>query len=125
MQADMRSFKVDAQYASHQQEADRLSASIQRFNDEALALQRRSRQLDEALRDEVATSESTELTAKLARVYAEIGLVLPGVVSKRYEEVAAFHESVVRNRRSFWSKSLMRHDRASMQSTQNVERWIS
>lgn len=100
-QDDLRSFKVDEQYAEHQQRADRLSASIQRLNDEGLALQRRSRELDEALRDEVASSQEDDLTARLARVYAEIGLVLPDTVSRRYEEVRAFHESVIRNRRSF------------------------
>ncbi|WP_371612584.1 ABC-three component system protein [Streptomyces clavifer] len=106
IQANMRSFKVDEQYASHQQEADELSAFIQRLNDEALALQRRLRELDEALRDEVVASEGSELNARLARVYGEIGLVLPDVVSRRYDEVAAFHESVVRNRRSFLEQEL-------------------
>lgn len=100
-QNDLRSFKVDEQYADHQQEADRLTALIQKLNDEALALQRRSRELDEALRDEVATSDGANPTERLARVYAEIGLVLPDTVSRRYDEVRAFHESVVRNRRSF------------------------
>ncbi|WP_371566836.1 ABC-three component system protein [Streptomyces canus] len=106
MQADMRSFKVDEQYGSHQREADSLSASIQRLNDEALALQRRLREIDEALRDEVEASEGSALAARLARAYAEIGLVLPDVVSRRYDEVAAFHESVVRNRRSFLEQEL-------------------
>lgn len=105
-QEDLRSFKVDEQYADHQHEADRLSASIQRLNDEALALQRRLRELDEALQDEVANSQSHDLTARLERVYAEIGLVLPDTVSRRYEEVQAFHESVVRNRRSFLEQEL-------------------
>lgn len=105
-QEDLRSFKVDEQYADHQQEADRLSASIQRLNDEGLALQRRLRELDEALQVEVGSSQDDDLTAKLARVYAEIGLVLPDTVSRRYEEVRAFHESVVRNRRLFLEQEL-------------------
>jgi uncharacterized protein YydD (DUF2326 family) len=106
MLANMQSFRVDEQYAVHQHEADTLTASIQRLNDEALALQRRSRELDEALHNEVTAAQDNELTAKLARVYAEIGLVLPDVVSRRYEEVATFHESVVRNRRSFLEQEL-------------------
>ncbi|MFE0577787.1 ABC-three component system protein [Streptomyces sp. NPDC058874] len=106
MQASIRSFKVDEQYATHQDEADRLSASIQRLNDEALALQRRAREIDDTLREEVGASESSDLAAKLARVYSEIGLVLPDTVSRRYDEVAAFHESVVRNRRSFLEQEL-------------------
>lgn len=105
-QDDLRSFKVDEQYADHQREADNLSGSIQRLNDEALALQRRLRELDEALRDEVGSAHNSELTARLERVYAEIGLALPEAVSKRYDEVQAFHESVVRNRRSFLEQEL-------------------
>lgn len=105
-QGDLRSFKVDEQYADHQHEADNLSGSIQRLNDEGLALQRRLRELDEALQDEVASAQNSDLAMRLGRVYAEIGLILPDTVSKRYEEVQAFHESVVRNRRSFLEQEL-------------------
>lgn len=105
-QGDLRSFKVDEQYADHQHEADSLSGSLQRLNDEGLALQRRLRELDEALQDEVASAQNSDLAMRLGRVYAEIGLVLPDTVSKRYEEVQAFHESVVRNRRSFLEQEL-------------------
>ena len=100
-QNDLRSFKVDEQYADHQRDADSLSGSIQRINDEALSLQRRLRELEEALQDEIASIQNNDLAARLERVYAEIGLVLPDTVSRRYSEVQAFHESVVRNRRSF------------------------
>lgn len=105
-QSDLRSFKVDEQYADHQREADGLSGSIQRLNDEALSLQRRLRELEEALQDEVASIQNNDLAARLERVYAEIGLVLPDTVSRRYGEVQAFHESVVRNRRSFLEQEL-------------------
>lgn len=105
-QSDLRSFKVDEQYADHQREADGLSGSIQRLNDEALSLQRRLRELEEALQDEVASIQNNNLAARLERVYAEIGLVLPDTVSRRYGEVQAFHESVVRNRRSFLEQEL-------------------
>lgn len=105
-QSDLRSFKVDEQYADHQREADGLSGSIQRLNDEALSLQRRLRELEGALQDEVARIQNNNLAARLERVYAEIGLVLPDTVSRRYGEVQAFHESVVRNRRSFLEQEL-------------------
>lgn len=105
-QNDLRSFKVDEQYADHQRDADGLSGSIQRLNDEALSLQRRLRELEEALQDEVASIQNNDLAARLERVYAEIGLVLPDTVSRRYGEVQAFHESVVRNRRSFLEQEL-------------------
>ncbi|MBF4561201.1 DUF2326 domain-containing protein [Agreia pratensis] len=105
-QEDLRAFRVDEQYADHQRAADDLSGSIQRLNDEALSLQRRLRELNEALQDEAVTPLNGDLTMRLERVYAEIGVVLPDTVSRRYEEVQAFHESVVRNRRSFLEQEL-------------------
>lgn len=105
-QEDLRAFRVDEQYADHQRAADDLSGSIQRLNDEALSLQRRLRELNEALQDEAVTPLNGDLTVRLERVYAEIGIVLPDTVSRRYEEVQAFHESVVRNRRSFLEQEL-------------------
>ncbi|HEX3529013.1 MAG TPA: ABC-three component system protein [Thermoanaerobaculia bacterium] len=39
-------------------------------------------------------------------VYQEAGVVLPGVVQKRYEDVRSFHESVIRNRRDYLAGEL-------------------
>lgn len=105
-QEDLRTFRADEQYADHQRAADDLSGFIQRLNDEALSLQRRLRELNEALQDEAVTPLNGDLTIRLERVYAEIGIVLPEIVSRRYKEVQAFHESVVRNRRSFLEQEL-------------------
>ena len=105
-QESLSMFKVDEQYADHQREADRLTASIQRLNDEGLALQRRSRELETALRDEVDPAEDAALKAKLTRVYNELGVVLPDLVGRRFDEVSEFHHSVVRNRRSFLQQEL-------------------
>lgn len=106
LQEDLHSFQVDEQYSEHQREADRLTRDIERLNDEGLSLQRRTREIEQALRDEVSATSSGELTEKVKRVYAEIGLVLPESVTRRYFEVAAFHESIVRNRRIFLQQEL-------------------
>jgi len=105
-QESLSVFKVDEQYAEHQRDADELTASIQRLNDEGLALQRRSRELETALQDEVDPSEDAALKAKLTRVYDELGVVLPELVGRRFDEVSEFHHSVVRNRRSFLQQEL-------------------
>ncbi|MCM6773169.1 DUF2326 domain-containing protein [Nocardia sp. CDC159] len=106
MRDDLRAFKVDGRYADHQREADRLSGEIRRLNDEGLTLQRRLRELEETLRDEATIATSTDLTARLGRVYAEVGLIVPDSVMRRYEEVAVFHESIVRNRQLFLEQEL-------------------
>ncbi|PTT99799.1 DUF2326 domain-containing protein, partial [Pseudomonas sp. HMWF031] len=42
----------------------------------------------------------------LQAVYEEAGVVLPGLVKRRYEDVKSFHESVVRNRKDYLSSEL-------------------
>src|ERR1039457_60416 len=42
----------------------------------------------------------------LESVYQEIGIALPGLVKRRYEDVRSFHESVVRNRKDYLSSEL-------------------
>ena len=106
MEESLRDFKVDERYAHHQRQADLLTASIQKLNDEGLALQRRYAELETALLDEVDPREDAALLAKVAQVYVELGVVLPELVSRRYDEVAEFHHSVVRNRRGFLQDEL-------------------
>lgn len=105
-QASLRDFKVDEQYADHQREADDVSARIRRLNDEALSLERRVRELTLALESEVDAAADEELRARVVRVYGELGLELPNAVVQRFEDVAVFHESVVRNRRIFLQNEL-------------------
>jgi uncharacterized protein YydD (DUF2326 family) len=91
-------FRVDEQYAEHQRVADNITARIQVLNDEALLLERRTRELQAALEGEISQAEDEGLAERVARLYAEVGLVLPASVPRRFEEVAEFHRSVVRNR---------------------------
>jgi uncharacterized protein YydD (DUF2326 family) len=102
----LRSFKVDEQYASHQRAADRMTFQISRLNDEGLSLERRRGELMVAMRLEQEDLEATDLQARLARVYGEVNVVLPDTVARRYEEVAQFHASVVRNRQTFLEEEL-------------------
>ena len=100
------SFRVDEQYSQHQREADRLSGRIQALNDEALSLERRLRELKATLASEDEAGEDPGLQIRLAKVYAEMGVELPDRVLHRYEDVAAFHQSVVRNRQLFLSQEV-------------------
>lgn len=61
-----------------------------------------------AIRDlEVAlASEIPPDLEDLQAVYQEAGIVLPGLVIRRYEDVKSFHESVVRNRKDYLSSEL-------------------
>jgi len=59
------------------------------------------RDLESALASEVPPDHED-----LQAVYQEAGIVLPGLVKRRYEDVKSFHESVVRNRKDYLSSEL-------------------
>lgn len=59
------------------------------------------RDLESALVSEVPPDHED-----LQAVYEEAGIVLPGLVTRRYEDVKSFHESVVRNRKDYLASEL-------------------
>ena len=105
-QNSLASFKVEENYQKHQQKADHITSDIEQLNDEGLILERRNRELEDALAQEVDSSDNIDLKEKLSRIYEEAGIVFPDLALRRYDEVVAFHQSVVRNRRIFLQQEL-------------------
>ncbi|WP_158228050.1 ABC-three component system protein [Pseudonocardia sp. MH-G8] len=94
-------FKVDAEYESNQQRANELSQSIKRINEDLLALSNRSSELERAINAELPNLGEDLSERRIGRMYSELGLVLPDQVSKRFDQVVAFHQSVARNRAQY------------------------
>lgn len=107
MESNLSGFRVDEQYADHQAEADRLTHEIRNLNDESLSLEQRKRDLELAMMEERPAVAGGELAKQLESMYAEIGIVLPGTVTRRFSEVAEFHASVVRNRQMYLQTELL------------------
>ncbi|EEJ52803.1 ABC-three component system protein [Mobiluncus mulieris] len=101
LQASISEFRVDAQYEMHQNEADRLSHKIRDLNDDGVALERRKHDLEDAIRLEKPSTTTTQTVKQLSDLYQEIGVVLPDVVTRRFDEVREFYASVVNNRSLF------------------------
>lgn len=100
LEDSLSQFQVDEQYAEHQAQADRLTEEIRDLNDEAVSLEQRKRELDEAMaREQPMVKDQTVKQVKT--MYEEMGIVLPEVVIRRFDEVSQFHASVVRNRQLF------------------------
>ncbi len=95
-----KTFRVDEQYAEHQDRADELTRLAQRINDQMLMHKERLSAVQVAMEEEEAVDESA-LLDKVERVYEEAGIALPSVVLRRYEQVKAFHQSVTRNRKLY------------------------
>ncbi len=89
------SFNVVPEYGEYEREASVLTRNISVINDENTI----DRELILQLRDAI-DSEQPPAAENLDRLYREAGVILPGTVGRRFDEVAAFHQAVVQNRRA-------------------------
>jgi len=96
MQTRLTEFRVLPEYGDLETEANRLTRRIGELSNANVIDRRSIKDLEIAVQ-----SESPPSIAELKQVYEEAGISLPGLTIKRYEEVHAFHESVVRNRRDY------------------------
>ncbi|MEZ4495155.1 MAG: ABC-three component system protein [Dehalococcoidia bacterium] len=80
------------------EEASRISADLASIADENSLDLRYINDLERAMAEETPPSPPD-----LQELYREAGIVLPELVRRRFDDVASFHESVVRNRRSYLS----------------------
>ena len=95
------SFRVVPEYEQLQARADEIDARIRGTRIEDAADRRNLQDLQAALRD-----EREPATDYLRRVYRELGVLLPEAVTRRYDDVRAFHESVVANRRAYLEEEI-------------------
>lgn len=101
LNAQVKAFQVLPQYRELETEANQLTRDLNALSNENTSDKSVIFDLEIALQ-----SESPPSMNDLESVYAEAGIVLPGVVFKRYDEVRSFHESVIRNRRDYLSGEL-------------------
>jgi len=88
-------FVVVPEYADLEREASVLTREISNLNDQNTSDRELILQLEDAL-----ANEQPPAAANLNRLYAEAGVVLPGTVARRFEDVKRFHQAIVQNRRS-------------------------
>jgi uncharacterized protein YydD (DUF2326 family) len=92
----LSSFRVHEQYRDLEREASTISQELASLADE--------NELDRAYVAELETAmhaEAPPAPGDLTNLYKEAGVVLPDLVVQRYEDVLKFHESIIRNRRSY------------------------
>ena len=101
MQVHLADFRVLPEYAQMEAEADKLTRRINDLSNDNVIDIAAIRDLEQAM-----SSEAPPSLHELERIYAEAGVILPGLAVKRYDEVRSFHESVVRNRRDYLADEL-------------------
>jgi uncharacterized protein YydD (DUF2326 family) len=101
LKSQVAAFRVLPQYAELEAEADQLTRALKDLSNANV--------IDAAVITDLGRAMSAEAPpsiADLRSVYAEAGVALPGVATRRYDEVQSFHESVIRNRRDYLSGEL-------------------
>jgi uncharacterized protein YydD (DUF2326 family) len=98
--SELGNFRVEERYQDHQARANLLSREIRNLNEQELILQRRLSDIDRALEEE-SIHALDQLGRAAQAVYSEAGIAFSDAALKRFEDVQAFHASVIRNRRLF------------------------
>ncbi|MBW9113894.1 DUF2326 domain-containing protein [Rhizobium cauense] len=94
LRRDVADFQVEQHFDELVSEADAERLKLERLAREAARLTTALRHINESLEEEVPADAEV-----VNRVYSEAGINLPGSVSKRFEDVKIFHESILANRR--------------------------
>lgn len=94
-------YQINPEYHLLETEANRLTVDIARTIDEDVWDREQVSGLEQALRAELPPQP-----VDLQRLYNEAQVDLPGTALRRFDDVRAFHESVLRNRQSYLQAEL-------------------
>jgi uncharacterized protein YydD (DUF2326 family) len=115
--AGLRDFRVHPQYQEYQEQADVLQSTIRQLN--------QTNSTDHAMLSFYMESLAQERPSegdKLAKVYQEVGVGWPDRVRKRIEDVQAFHEKVIVNRRAFLETEVSKLTQAIAYRTEEIRK---
>jgi len=117
---EVATFRVLESYRELETEAGELTRQIAELSDQNTI----DRQLVTELGQAVAT-ESVPPLDDLQSLYGEAGVALPDATLRRFDEVRAFHESVIENRRSYLGDEITAAERRILQREEAVHRLAS
>ena len=106
----LQSFRVHAQHAEIEQEANELTSRMQQMSNANIT--------DARLLDLYLSSLEDDQdpdTDELLEVYDEVGVTMPDMVRRRLEEVQDFHRQIVANRRAYLQSEIQRIERGRSQ----------
>ena len=106
LRSSVEGFRVLDSFSELEREANALSGDIRRLSDENA--------MDRALIDQLRATYEAEAPPSvdvLGRMYEAAGVQLGDLVLRRFDEVAEFHASIVRNRAQHLSEEIARAER--------------
>jgi uncharacterized protein YydD (DUF2326 family) len=100
---NLRNFRVHAEYAEIEQDANLLTSRIQQMSNANIADGRLLDLYQSSLEDDQDPG-----TDDLLELYQEVGVTMPDIVRRRLEEVQDFHRQIVSNRRAYLQSEIQR-----------------
>lgn len=102
----LRDFKVHPQYQDIEIRASQITARIHELSNANVSDRRMSEFYKESLGVEKAAQPNS-----IAQVYKEAGIILPDLAMKRLEDVLAFHDNIVANRKTFLENEIKSYEK--------------
>jgi uncharacterized protein YydD (DUF2326 family) len=96
LRSSVDSFKVVEQYHELEREASALTTQVSDLSDQNVIDKRYVAELETT-----TVREPAPAPKDLEALYKAAGVLLPDLVKKRFDAVSAFHDSVIKNRRSY------------------------
>lgn len=96
LRSQIEGFKVLTEYKDLEEEADQLTRELNKLANDNTIDAASIHELGSAFEE-----ESPPLLVDVESMYLEAGIVLPGAIVRRYEEVRSFHQSIIRNRKDY------------------------
>jgi uncharacterized protein YydD (DUF2326 family) len=116
LQGQLADFRVLPEYHDLEREASQLTVQLGDASNENILDRQSIQRLQETLSTEVPPE-----FADVRKLYEQAGVVLADSVTKRFEDVQEFHDSIVRNRRSHLQGEIEAAQRRITGRTQRVE----
>jgi uncharacterized protein YydD (DUF2326 family) len=116
---NLQSFKVMPEYDRYEKEASQLTQSLADIANENMLDRELISDLNNSLNSEIPPSYEN-----LERVYQEFGVIFPTSVSRRYEDVKIFHNTVIRNRKLYLQSEIDSADSRILERNKRKEEFI-
>jgi len=113
---NIKSFRVHPQYHQIQQDIDRLTSQIHALVNECNITNQILKKYTENIQEEKDVS-----IGKIKDVYQEVGVVFPGKVIKRIDDVVNFTKEVIKNRKEYISSEINRLENEIKRCNSEIE----
>ncbi len=108
---NLRAFKVHPEYESIEEQASALTQQIHELANQNVTEGRLLEHYHRSMAGETGAADTERVGKTLEDTYQEAGVVLPGLVKKRLDDVKQFHHALVKGRREFLSSEVERLQR--------------